>query len=156
MSFASGIKRIRDKTFYFDVQLGPNTHTRQTICIHRVGCNSAKFHEIRMFEVPPLLLRKYAMTGLLSHNLFYQLQAKGKRLTILESLKRKTNMANSLNHQPNKQGSLMSLKGYKYIYIYIYIYLWCPSRALASNFSGWLVPLGNTCLLSLSLSLLFW
>ena len=28
-------------------------------------------------------------------------------------------MANGHNHQPNKQGALMSLKGYIYIYIYI-------------------------------------
>ena len=36
------------------------------------------------------------------------------------------------------------------------IYLWCPTGALASNFSRWLVPLGNTCLLHLYLYLFWW
>ena len=34
------------------------------------------------------------------------------------------------------------------------LYLWCLSRTLASNFSGWLMPLGNTRLPSLSLLVL--
>ena len=38
----------------------------------------------------------------------------------------------NINHQPNKQGSLTSSKD---------TYMWCPSKAHASNFSGWLVPL---------------
>ena len=45
----------------------------------------------RMSKFPPLLLRKWATTGSLSQNLFFQLQAKGEWLTIPESLKRKTN-----------------------------------------------------------------
>ena len=34
VSFASGIKRIRDKTFYFYIQLGPNPRTWQRTHIH--------------------------------------------------------------------------------------------------------------------------
>ena len=39
MNFANKIKRIRDKTFCFDVWLGPNPHTQHTSCMHGVGCN---------------------------------------------------------------------------------------------------------------------
>ena len=81
-------------------------------CIHGVGCNSTELRGICMFEFPPLLLRERATTGSLSQNLFCQLQAKAKWLIILESLKRKTNMTNNCNHQPNKQDALRSLKGY--------------------------------------------
>ena len=66
--------------------------------------------EIRMSKVPPLLLEKRAMTGLLSQNLFCHLQANGKCLTILESLKKK---------KGNKQGCFYELtqqttKGYSF------------------------------------------
>ena len=37
VSFANGIKRIREKTFCFDVRLGPNPRTWHTSCIHGVG-----------------------------------------------------------------------------------------------------------------------
>ena len=89
MSFANGIKRIRDKTFCFDIWLKPNLHTWHTTRIHRARYNSAELRGIRMSEFPPLLLRKWAMIGSLSQNLFCQLQAKSKWLTILESLKKK-------------------------------------------------------------------
>ena len=84
MSFANGIKRIRDKTFCFDVWLGPNPPTRHTSRIHRAGCNSRELHGIRMSEVPLLLLGKWATIGLLSQNLFCHLQANGEWLTIIE------------------------------------------------------------------------
>ena len=66
-------------------------------------------------------LGKWATASSLSQNLFWQLQAKGEWLTILKSLKRKTNVllqAQTIKQgcsyklkQPNK-GALMSLKGY--------------------------------------------
>ena len=70
-------------------------------------------------------------------------------------------MANGHNHQPNKQGALMSLKGYIYIYIYICgvhlgllpqtfpggSYLWVISVSI-SFFAifGWLLPMSQTLL----------
>ena len=110
--FTNGIKRIRDKTFCFDVWLGPNPCTWHIARIHGVGCKFAESRGIRMFEFAPLLLWKWAMTSSLSQNSFYQLQAKCEWLTILESLKKKTNKANGHNHQPNKQGAFTSLKRY--------------------------------------------
>ena len=86
---ANEIKRIKDKTFCFNEWLGPNLCTRHTSRIHRVRCNSEELRGIRMSEFPPLLLEKRAMIGSLSQNLFFQLQTKGKWLTILESLKKK-------------------------------------------------------------------
>ena len=77
------IKRIRDNTFCFNIRLRLNPCTLQT------RCNSVELHGIRMSEVPPLLLGKWVRIGSLSQNLFCQLQAKGKWLTILESLKKK-------------------------------------------------------------------
>ena len=87
--FTNGIKRIRDKTFCFDVWLGPNPCTWHIARIHGVGCKFAESRGIRMFEFAPLLLWKWAMTSSLSQNSFYQLQAKCEWLTILESLKKK-------------------------------------------------------------------
>ena len=89
MSFANGIKRIRDKTFCFDIQLRLNPCTQHTSHIHGAGCNSKELHGIRMSKVPPLLLGKWATTSSLSQNLFCYLQANGKWLAILESLKKK-------------------------------------------------------------------
>ena len=111
MSSANEIKRIRYKIFCFNVQFKPNPHTWHTTLIHRAGCNFAELRGFRMSKFPPLLLEKWTMTGSLSQSLC-QLQAKDEWLTILESLKRKTNMANGCNHQSNKQGALTSLKGY--------------------------------------------
>ena len=108
VSFANGIKRIRDKTFYFDVRLEPNPHAWHTSCIHGAGCNSEKLRGIRRSEVSPLLLGKWAMTCSLSQKLFCHLQANGEWLTILESLKK---------NKENKQGCSYELtqqttKGY--------------------------------------------
>ena len=89
MSSVDEIKRIRGKTFCFNVRLRPNPRTQHTKCIHRAGCNSIESRGIRMSEFPPLLLRKRATTSPLSQNLFCQLQAKGEWLIILELLKRK-------------------------------------------------------------------
>ena len=94
VSFANGIKRIRDRTFCFDVQLGPNPHTQHTSCIHGAGCSSEELRGIHMSKVPPLLLEKWATTGSLSQNLFCHLQANGKWLTILESPKKKKKKTN--------------------------------------------------------------
>ena len=66
VSFANEIKRIRDKTFCFDVQFEPNPHIWQTTHIHSVGYNSVKLRGIHMSEIPPLLLEKRAMTGSLT------------------------------------------------------------------------------------------
>ena len=151
VSFTNGIKRIRDKTFCFDVWLGPNPRTWHTLCIHGAGCNSEELCGIRMSEFSPLLLKKREMIGSLSQNLFCQLQSKGEWLTILESLKRKkqTNvlLRASINKQvcsyelkqPNK-GALISLKGYIYIYIYGVCLRFLPQTSS-----------GGTCLPSLSL-----
>ena len=108
MSFANRIKRIRAKTFCFDIWLRPNLHTRHTSRIHGAGCNSEEFHGIHMLEFLPLLLWKRATTGSLSQNLFCQLQAKGEWLTILESLKRKIKVL--LWAQTIKQGCFYELK----------------------------------------------
>ena len=88
-SFANRIKRIRDKTFCFDVRFRPNPCTRHTSHIHGVGCNSGELCGISISEVPHLLLRKQAMIGSLSQNPFCHLQANSEWLTILESLKKK-------------------------------------------------------------------
>ena len=112
--------------------------TQHTSCLHRARCNSEELLRIQMSEFPPLLLRKQATIGSLSQNLFCQLQAKGKWLTILESQKKERGALRSLNKQTkvlllaqtNKQGC-------SYEFRRIYIYLWCPSGALASNFSRW-------------------
>ena len=98
VSFFNGTKKIRDKIFCFNVRLEPNPYTRHTSHRHGEGCNSEELHRIRMSKYPPLLLEKRAMIGSLPQNLFCQLQGKGEWLTILESLKRKTDKANSHNH----------------------------------------------------------
>ena len=94
------IKRIGNKIFCFNVQLKPNPRTWQTTHIKRARCNSTELLGIHMSKFPPLLLRKWALTSSLSQNLFFQLEAKGEWLTILESfkMKKKTNKANSRNH----------------------------------------------------------
>ena len=71
--FANEIKRIRDKTFCFDIRLGPNPRTQHTKHIHGPRCNSTELCGIHMSEFPPLLLRKRKMIGSLSQNLFFQL-----------------------------------------------------------------------------------
>ena len=78
VSSIDGMKRIRDKTLCFDIQLKPKPHTQHTTHIHGVGCNSVVLCEILMSKFPPLLLGKRAMIGSLSQNLFCQLQVKGK------------------------------------------------------------------------------
>ena len=86
MSFAHGIKIIREKTFCFDVRLiHAQVHAYNTYTWGK----AAESRGIRMSKSPPLLLRNWAMMGLLSQNLFCQFQAKGEWLTILESLKKK-------------------------------------------------------------------
>ena len=102
VSFANEIKRIRYKTFCFDVRLGPNPCTQHIKCIHGAGCNSAELLGIHMSKFPPLLLRKWATIGSLSQNLFCKLQAKGEWLTILGSLKKKNNQG-QWPQPPNKQ-----------------------------------------------------
>ena len=108
VSSANGIKRIRDKTFWFDTRLKPNPCTRQTTHVHGVGCNSTELRGILMSEALLVLLEKRAMTASLSQKLFCQLQGKGTWLTIKESLKGKTNMANGHKHQRNKTGSTLN------------------------------------------------
>ena len=81
VSFVNGIKRIKDKTFCFEIWLEPNLSIQHTTRIHGARCNSTESRGIRMFEFPPLLLGKWAMTGSLSQNLFCQLQAKVEWLT---------------------------------------------------------------------------
>ena len=148
MISANRIRRIKEKKNCFDVWLGPNPRTQQTTCIPMIGCISTELHGIWMFEIPPLLLKKWATIGSLSQNLFNQLHAKGEWLIILESLKKKKRKkkVNSQWPQPSTKQ-----KWYSYELKRIYIYQWCPFGALASNFSGWLAHLGNTCLLSSSL-----
>ena len=111
-----------------------------------------------MSKFPPLLLKKWAMTGSLSQNLFCQYQAKDEWLTILELLKR--NKKQGKRPQPLTktidQTNKVLLKGYIYIYTHTHIYLWCPFGALALNFSRWLMLLDNTCLLHLYLYLFWW
>ena len=149
VSFATGIKRIRDKTFCFNVQLGSNLCTRHTSRIHGAGCNSKSCVGFRTFELPPLLLEKQATTNSLSQNMFCQLQAKGEWLTILESLKRKTKVL--LRAQTIKRGCSYELKksnkrcSYELKRIYICgVYLgFLPQTSL-----------GGTCLLSPSLPVL--
>ena len=118
VSFTNGIKRIKDKTFCFDVRLGLNPCTRHTSCIHRVGCNSEEMHGIRMSKVLPLLLGKQATIGSLSQNLFCHLQGNGEWLTILESFKKekekkKTRVLLRVNPTNNKKDIVfvVSLRG---------------------------------------------
>ena len=98
---ANGIKRIRDKKICFDIRLGLNPRIWLISCIHRAGCNPKELGGICMFELPPLLLEKWAMTGLLSHNLFFQLQAKDNWLNILKSLKKKKKNKQGQRSQPS-------------------------------------------------------
>ena len=63
-------------------------------------------------QVPRVLLEKQATTGPLSKNLVCQLSSKRWVTHYPRVTKKKTNMANNLNRQPNKQGTLTSLKGY--------------------------------------------
>ena len=58
MSFANGIKRIRDKTFCFNLRFGPKPRLWHISHIHGMGCNSEELRGIYKFEVPPLLLGK--------------------------------------------------------------------------------------------------
>jgi len=55
--------------------------------------------------------------------------------------KKKTNIAKGSKHQSNKQIALTSAND---------TYLWCPSVALASNFSGWLSPLSQSLLVQVA------
>ena len=153
VSFVNKIKRIRDKTFYFDVRFRPNLRTRHTTCIHRAGWNSAELHGIHMSELPLLLLGKWVTIGSLSQNLFCQLQAKCEWLTTLESLKKKkkkkTWPTTSTINQINKV-----LLWAKWIYIYIYIcvcvcvcvvFIWgsCLILLSVALASGWFLSLSQ-------------
>ena len=145
MSSVDEIKRIRGKTFCFNVQLRPNPRTQHTKCIHRAGCNSIESRGIRMSEFPPLLLRKRATTSPLSQNLFCQLQAKGEWLIILESLKRKNKQGQRPQPSTKKIKGLLRAQTTKPKRVLLRswkIYI-CGVHlgALASNFSGWLAPL---------------
>ena len=102
MSSANRIKIIRDKTFCFDVWLGPNPHKWHTSRIHGASCNFEELRGIRMFEVPPLFLGKRTMTGSLSQNLLFHLQANGKWLTILDLLKKKNKKTNKKTNKQTK------------------------------------------------------
>ena len=103
VSSTNKIKRIRDKIFFFNVRLNPNPQTRQTTRMHGAGCNSVEFCGICKYKVPPLLLEKWAMTGLLFQNFFCQLQAKGEWLTILVTKKEKQiRLTASTINQKNK------------------------------------------------------
>ena len=132
-SFANRIKRIRDKTFCFDVRFRPNPCTRHTSHIHGVGCNSGELCGISISEVPHLLLRKQAMIGSLSQNPFCHLQANSEWLTILESLKKKKEKKKK---KTNKGTLWANPTNNKRIWP-----LWCPSGALASNLSSSLLAL---------------
>ena len=93
------------------------------------GATPKSYVGFRKSEFPPLLLGKWAMIGLLSQNLFCQLQAKIEWLTILESLKRKTKVL--LWAQRTKQGgALKSLKGYIHISV---VFIWGSTL----NFFRW-------------------
>ena len=135
VSFVNKIKRIRDKTFYFDVRFRPNLRTRHTTCIHRAGWNSAELHGIHMSELPLLLLGKWVTIGSLSQNLFCQLQAKCEWLTILESLKNKKNK--------HGQRSQLSTKKTRCSYELKSIHLYCVHFGLLPKTSP-----GGFCLLS--------
>ena len=135
VSFVNKIKRIRDKTFYFDVRFRPNLRTRHTTCIHRAGWNSAKLHGIHMSKLPLLLLGKWVTIGSLSQNLFCQLQAKCEWLTILESLKNKKNK--------HGQRSQLSTKQTRCSYELKSIHLYCVHFGLLPKTSP-----GGFCLLS--------
>ena len=103
ISFVIGIKRIRDKTFCFNVRLGTNPHTQHTSCIHGAGRDFAKLCGIHLFEFPPLLLGKWATIGWISRTCFANCKQKvsgSLSLKAVAHLKRKTN-----------KGALMSLKG---------------------------------------------
>ena len=112
----------------FRLTARPNQCTRHTSLIHGAGCNSEELRRISYVQIPTFVARE------MSNDSFTILEpilpiAKGEWLIILESLKRKKRCFYELK-QLNK-GALTSLKGY------IYIYLWCPSGALALNFSRW-------------------
>ena len=51
MIFTNRIKRIRDKTFCFDIRLRPNPRTWHTSRIHGVGCNSEKLRWISYVQI---------------------------------------------------------------------------------------------------------
>ena len=149
ISSANGIKRIRDKTFCFDVWLGPNPHTQL------MANNTHTWGGVQLCRV--------VWDSYVRSPTFVTWETSNDRFTILEPVlsivskrwvthyprvtkNEKQTWPTFATINQNKQGAFTSLKGY--------IYIWCPSGAFASNFSRWLVPLGNTCLLSLTLSLL--
>ena len=90
-----------------------------------------------MSEVPQVLLEKRVTIGSLFKNLICQLSIKSQVTHHSRVTEKKTNIANGLKHQSNKQIALTSAND---------TYLWCPSMALASNFSMWLSPLSQSLL----------
>ena len=76
MNFANKIKRIRDKTFCFDIRLELNPRIWQTIHIHGVRFNSKELWGIHTPKVPRVLLGKRATIGSLSQNLVCQFSSK--------------------------------------------------------------------------------
>ena len=136
-SFANRIKRIRDKTFCFDVRFRPNPCTRHTSHIHGVGCNSGELCGISISEVPHLLLRKQAMIGSLSQNPFCHLQANSEWLTILESLKKKKEKKKKKQTRALFELTQQTIKGYGLcgahlgllpqtylLHFFLYLFLW--------------------------------
>jgi len=72
-----------------------------------LSCNSKELCGIHMYEIPWVLLRKRATTGLLSKRLVCKFSSK-KRVThyLRVTKKEKTYMANDHKHQSIKQGVL--------------------------------------------------
>ena len=121
MSFANEIKRIRDKTFCFDTWLRPNPCTRHTSHIHGAGCSSRELRGIRMFEVPPLLLGKWATTFAIPE---FVLPLASKWWVTKKKKENKHGWTYELTQQTTKWYSLCGV---------------CL-RLFASNFFGWLAP----------------
>ena len=84
-----------------------------------------------------MLLKKRATTGSLSKNLFCQLQAKGKWLTILDSLKMKNE--HGQRPQPLTKQTRFSYE-LKMIYIYIYgVHLGLLTQTFSGGYRLWVV-----------------
>ena len=138
VSFTNGIKRKKDKTFCFDVQLRPNQCTWQT-CIHEARCKTQKLCGIRLSKVPRLLLEKRVTTCSQYKSLVCRLLNK-RWLTHYPKVtkKEKQTWPTSSNINPTNKVLLWARQR---TYLGVSICRSCLKLLLVAFASRWLLPL---------------